>query len=43
MNALLTGSKADEPSVVETVLRRTYLDKSSLCVLGVVLCLFNDL
>lgn len=42
MDALPTCSKADEPSLVETVIRCTYLDKSSLCISGVVLCLYND-
>lgn len=43
MNVLPTGSEADEPSLIETVIRCTYLDRSSLCILGVVLCLHNDL
>lgn len=42
-DALSTSSKVDKPSLVETVIRCTYLDKSSLCILGVVLCLYNDL
>lgn len=31
MDGLPTSSKVDEPSLVETVIRCTYLDKSSLC------------
>lgn len=41
MGALPASSKVDEPSLVET--KCTYLDKPSLCILVVVLCLYNDL
>lgn len=43
MDALPTSSKVDEPNLVETVISCTYLDKSSLCILEVLLCLYNDL